>query len=114
LIASLCAIKINKGQIIRLKDLINIEVVSIDLKKNLINSKFHSFELNREYSIFQWVSKEENVKISIIKPDGTISEGVGEVNLENIPLNKTIQFERFGFVNPIKWEDNVLICYFTH
>ena len=114
LIAHTDAIKLRKGQIIRLKDLINIQIVSIDLNKNLINSNFHSFELNREFSIIQWVSKEENVKVSIIKPDGTISKGNGEVNLVNIPLNKTIQFERFGFVNPIKWEDNVLICYFTH
>jgi len=114
LIAHTDAIKLRKGQIIRLKDLINIQIMSIDLNKNLINSNFHSFELNREFSIIQWVSKEENVKVSIIKPDGTISKGNGEVNLVNIPLNKTIQFERFGFVNPIKWEDNVLICYFTH
>jgi len=114
LIAHTDAIKLRKGQIIRLKDLINIQIMSIDLNKNLINSNFHSFELNREFSIFQWVSKEENVKVSIIKPDGTLSIGNGEVNLVNIPLNKTIQFERFGFVNPIKWEENVLICYFTH
>ncbi len=114
LIAHTDAIKLRKGQIIRLKDLINIQIMSIDLNKNLINSNFHSFELNREFSIIQWVSKEENVKVSILKPDGTISKGNGEVNLVNIPLNKTIQFERFGFVNPIKWEDNVLICYFTH
>jgi glutamyl-tRNA synthetase len=105
---------LREGQIIRLKDLINIQITSVDLDKNIINSNFHSFELNREYSIFQWVSKEENVKVLIIKPDGTISKGVGEVNLVNIPLNKTIQFERFGFVNPIKWKDNVLECYFTH
>jgi glutamyl-tRNA synthetase len=114
LIAHTDAIKLRKGQIIRLKDLINIQIVSIDLNKNLINSNFHSFELNREFSIIQWVSEEENVKVSILKPDGTISKGNGEVNLVNIPLNKTIQFERFGFVNPIKWEDDVLICYFTH
>ncbi|MHA1459996.1 MAG: hypothetical protein ACTSO8_00805, partial [Promethearchaeota archaeon] len=114
LIAHTDADRLIKGQIIRLKDLLNIQIMSKDLDKNIINSNFHSFELNREYSIFQWVSKEENVKVSIIKPDGEESKGVGEVNLENIPLNKTIQFERFGFVNPIKWKDNVLECYFTH
>ena len=114
LIAHTDATRLRKGQIIRLKDLLNIQIMSIDLNKNLINSNFHSFELNREFSIIQWVSKEENVKVSILNPDGTISKGNGEVNLVNIPLNKTIQFERFGFVNPIKWEDNVLICYFTH
>ena len=114
LIAHTDATNLRKGQIIRLKDLINIQIISIDLNKNLINSHIHSLELKREFSIIQWVSTEENVKVSILKPDGTISEGNGEVNLVNIPLNKTIQFERFGFVNPIKWEDNVLICYFTH
>lgn len=114
LLAHTDAIKLRNGQTIRLKDLLNIEITAIDLNKNLIKSRFHSFELNREFSIFQWVSKEENVNVSIIKPDGTISKGNGEINLTNIPLNNTIQFERFGFVNPIKWEDNVLICYFTH
>ena len=114
LIAHTDAIKLRKGQIIRLKDLVNIQILSIDLNKNLIKSNFHSSELNREFIIIQWVSKEENVKVSILKPDGTISKGNGEINLTKIPLNKTIQFERFGFVNPIKCEDNVLICYFTH
>ncbi|NVM17400.1 MAG: glutamate--tRNA ligase [Candidatus Lokiarchaeota archaeon] len=114
LLAHIDVIKLRNGQVIRLKDLLNIQITDVDLNNNIIKASFHSFELNREFSIFQWVSKEENVQISIIKPDGTISKGKGEINLANIPLNKTIQFERFGFVNPIKWEDNVLICYFTH
>ncbi|MFX1447711.1 MAG: hypothetical protein ACFFCG_06205, partial [Promethearchaeota archaeon] len=114
LLAHTDAIRLRNGQIVRLKDLLNIEITAIELNKNLIKSRFHSLELNREFSILQWVSKEENVQVSILKPDGTISKGNGEINLINIPLNKTIQFERFGFVNPIKWEDNVLICYFTH
>ena len=114
LIARKDANQLRIGQIIRLKDLINIQITAVNLNENLIKSSFDSFELNRDFSIVQWVSKENNVHISIIKPDGTISQGKGEVNLANITLNKTIQFERFGFVNPIKWVDNALICYFTH
>ena len=114
LIAHKDAIKLRNGQTIRLKDLLNIKITAVDLNKNLIKSSFHSYELNRDFSIFQWVSKEENVQVSILKPDGTLSKGNGEINLINIPFNKTIQFERFGFVNPLKWEDNVLLCYFTH
>ena len=114
LIAHKDAIKLKNGQIIRLKDLVNIEITAVDLNKNIINSSFHSFELNRDFSILHWVSEEENVNISIIKPDGEISQGKGEINLASIPLNKVIQFERFGFVNPIRWADNVLICYYTH
>ncbi|MFX0010667.1 MAG: hypothetical protein ACFE9R_10160, partial [Candidatus Hermodarchaeota archaeon] len=106
--------KLNIGQTIRLKDLINILITDLDLNNKLLKADFHSYELNREFSIIHWVPKEENVAVSILKPDGTLSEGKGEINLVNIPLNKTIQFERFGFVNPIKWEDDKLKCYFTH
>jgi len=107
-------VKLNIDQIIRLKDLINIQITSINVNDSKIQALFHSFDLNRDYNIIHWVPKKENVKVSIIKPDGTISKGNGEINLVNIPMNKTIQFERFGFVNPIKWKKDTLECYFTH
>jgi len=114
LIAHKDATKLKNEQIIRLKDLMNIKISNIDLNKNIIKSSFHSSELNRDFSILHWVSEEENVHISIIKPDGSISQGKGEINLASIPLNKVIQFERFGFVNPIRWDGSILICYYTH
>ena len=107
-------VKLKADQIIRLKDLINIQITSIMVSDSKIQARFHSFELNRNYSIIQWVPKKENVNVSIIKPDGTVSLGNGEIDLQNIPLKKPIQFERYGFVNPIKWENQTLICYFTH
>ncbi len=107
-------VKLNVDQIIRLKDLINIQITSIRVNDGKIQARFHSSDLNRDYSIIHWVPKKENVKVSIIKPDGTVSMGNGEKSLQNIPLNKPIQFERYGFVNPIKWENQILICYFTH
>ena len=106
--------KLIVGQILRLKDLVNIQILSIDMKNNKITSYYHSLELNREYSIIHWVPEEEKVKVSILNPNGSISTGFGEINLLKIPMNKTIQFERFGFVNPIKLENNELFCYFTH
>lgn len=107
-------VKLIADQIIRLKDLINIQITSISVNDSKIQALFHSSDLNRDYSIIHWVSKKENVNVSIIKPDGTVSMGNGEKNLQNVPLNKPIQFERYGFVNPIKWENQTLICYFTH
>ena len=106
--------KLKKEQILRLKDLINIKIVALDLKNNKITAEFHSSELDRAYSIIQWVPDGEYVKVSILKPNGSISQGYGEINLLKIPLNKTIQFERYGFVNPIKLEKKKLFCYFTH
>ena len=106
--------KFRNDQIIRLKDLINIQIKSIDINKKVIQSLFHSKELNREFSIIHWLPKDENINVSIVKPDGSISNGLGEINLLQIPMNKTIQFERFGFINPIELKDNCLFCYFTH
>ena len=82
--------------------------------RKVINSSFHSKELNRNFSIIHWVPKDEKINVSILKPDGSLSKGFGEINLLHIPMKKTIQFERFGFVNPIELKGNNLFCYFTH
>ncbi|MFW9773550.1 MAG: glutamate--tRNA ligase [Candidatus Thorarchaeota archaeon] len=100
--------------IIRLKDLMNIEIKALDLDNKKIKCEYHSLELNREYQIIQWVPKDEYVDVSILKPDGIISKGYGEINLLDIPLNTPVQFERYGFVNPTKREQKKLFCYFTH
>ncbi|MFX0003284.1 MAG: glutamate--tRNA ligase [Promethearchaeota archaeon] len=105
---------LKKDQVVRLKDLINFKITSINLNKNRVLASYHSKELDREFSIIHWVPKEENVNVSILKPNGMLSKGKGELNLLKIPMNQTIQFERFGFVNPIKCEANHLYCYFTH
>jgi len=106
--------KIKIGEVIRLKDLANIQILSINLKNRKIKAYYHSLELNRDFKIIHWVPKEKNLKVSILKPDGTYSMGYGEINLLKIPMNKVIQFERYGFVNPIKIENDELKCYFTH
>ena len=106
--------KLKSKDIIRLKDLINIEIDSLDLQNKKVKAKYYSLELNRDFAIIHWIPKDEYINISILKPDGTISKGYGEVNLVSIPLNKPVQFERYGFVNPIERDNNELFCYFTH
>lgn len=106
--------KLKLETIIRLKDLINIVINNIDIKNRIIKAEYYSLELNRDFPIIHWVPKDEYMNVSILKPDGSLSKGYGEVNLLNIPLNKTVQFERYGFVNPIERKNNQLFCYFTH
>ncbi|MFX1374520.1 MAG: glutamate--tRNA ligase [Promethearchaeota archaeon] len=106
--------KLKTNQIIRLKDLVNIQIKSIDLKKKIIQSFFHSKKLNRKFSIIHWLPKDENINVTVIKPDGNTSNGLGEKNLLQIPMDHTIQFERFGFVNPIELKKNSLLCYLSH
>lgn len=106
--------KLKTNQILRFKDLVNIKINSVDLNKKLIQSSFHSKELDRQFSIIHWLPKDENIKVIIVNPDGTTSNGLGELNLLQIPMDQTIQFERFGFVNPIELKENCLFCYFSH
>jgi len=104
---------LKEQQVIRLKDLMNIEITKIKLGDNCIYAAFHSHELNRDYSIIHWVP-EEHINVSILRPDGELVKGFGENNLKEIQMNTPIQFERYGFVNPIKYENDELYCYFTH
>ncbi|TFG21528.1 MAG: hypothetical protein EU533_05385, partial [Promethearchaeota archaeon] len=105
---------LEKSQIIRLKDLFNIQIDLIDVDSKKIHAHYNSAELDRSFSIIQWVPVKDHVNVEILKPDGIISKGAGEINLLNIPMEKPIQFERYGFVNPIKRDKNSLFCYFTH
>ena len=105
---------IKNQEIIRLKDLMNIEIQNINMDKKLVQAEFHSEKLNRDYSIVHWVPEEKHISVSILKPDGKLGKGFGELGLLDIEMNKTIQFERYGFVNPIKMENKELFCYFAH
>ena len=105
---------LNKNQIVRLKDLFNIQIDVFDEESKLAHAHYHSAALDRNYSIVQWVPVQEHIDVKILKPNGEISRGAGEINLENIPMEIPIQFERYGFVNPIKRENKLLFCYFTH
>ncbi|TFF99868.1 MAG: glutamate--tRNA ligase [Promethearchaeota archaeon] len=113
-ITNIDAERLEINTIIRLKDLMNIKIQSLNLDKNFIKAQYDSKELNRDYSIIQWVPENNKIDVSILKPDGSISKGYGEINLKTIPMKKTIQFERYGFVNPIRINGNALFCYFTH
>ncbi len=113
-IASSDAKKLKAGEIIRLKDCVNIQILSVDLKNKNIKAYYHSLELNRDYSIIHWVPEDEKINVQILKPDGSISKGYGEINLLKIPMNKTIQLERYAFVNPVKLEHRELFCYYSH
>ncbi|MFX1573509.1 MAG: glutamate--tRNA ligase [Promethearchaeota archaeon] len=114
LISFLDVKKLEKNQVIRLKDLINVRIESINFKEKKVDASFHSKKLNRKFSIIHWVPKDENIRVSIVKPDGSIVYGMGEINLLKIEMNHPIQFERFGFVNPIEIKNKCLHCYFTH
>ena len=106
-----------KGRELRLKDLCNIKIKEISKKNNKIieiKSEFTSKALDRDLKIIHWIPNEEKLNVQVLRDNGQYDEGYGEINLAKIPMNKTIQFERYGFVNPIELIGDKLFCYFTH
>ncbi|MHC1575917.1 MAG: glutamate--tRNA ligase [Methanosarcinaceae archaeon] len=101
---------IDVGDHIRLKDLYNIEITSINpLQTRCIGDSLDVVKKER-IPIVQWVS-EDNIPVKVLAPHGEFT-GLGEMGIME-ELDNVVQFERFGFCR-IDSVDNEIIAYFTH
>jgi glutamyl-tRNA synthetase len=94
------------GDKIRLKDLCNIEILSIEPAK----ARFAGTEVGKKMKIIHWVP-ENGLPIRVMKPDG-MDEGLGEAGIAG-ELNNVVQFERYGFVR-INCLGEPIVAYFAH
>jgi glutamyl-tRNA synthetase len=87
------------GKRIRLKDLGNIELTSIDLEQKSYGRYLGNDLgiLKEGVKIIHWVSSAENYQAIIYQPDGKVIQGYCERSVAEA-LNTMVQFERFGFV----------------
>lgn len=97
--------KMNKGDLIRLKDFLNFEISS----KKPLEGDFESFEL-RDVPKIQWVSKNKT-KVEVLKPDGETDTGYAEPEVGDLPKGEVIQFERYGFVKIDETEPEIKARY---
>jgi glutamyl-tRNA synthetase len=82
-----------EGDIVRLKDLMNI---SITRKGKVIEAEFFGFGL-LDVPKIQWVSRGA-IKMNILMPDATVLSGLAEPSVASVHVPQIVQFERFGFV----------------
>jgi len=94
-----------KGKEVRLMHLYNIKLDS--------KSEFMSRE-NKDIPKIHWVPVDFAVKTEVVMPDGTITKGFAEKNVEKLKVDDIIQFERFGFVRLDKKEKDKITFYFAH
>ena len=82
---------------------------------NIILNKKAKFtsEENKPIQKIQWVS-DDNIKTSVLMPDGEVIDGLAEANVEKLKIGDIIQFERFGFVRLDKKEKTKLTFCYTH
>ncbi|MHA1729105.1 MAG: glutamate--tRNA ligase [Promethearchaeota archaeon] len=102
-----------KGDIFRLKDLFTIKIQDIDFDTGAIKSQFLIEEMNHNIRKIQWVPSENNCKVKVLKPNGTVLEGLAESTIRTLPVSTVFQFERYGFVKIRKIETNYIYCYYT-
>ncbi|MEM3525788.1 MAG: glutamate--tRNA ligase [Candidatus Jordarchaeaceae archaeon] len=101
------------NDIIRLKDLINIKITSV----NPPRADFHSFTIEDarklNAKIIHWTPAEKSVPITVLKPDGAKAYGFGEPQCSQLRVGQLVQFERYGFCRIDQTEPNI-IAFFTH
>ncbi len=101
---------IGVGDRIRLKDLYNIEITSIEpFQARCIGDSLDIVRKER-IPIAQWVP-EDNLPVKVMAPHGKFT-GLGETGIVE-ELDNVVQFERFGFCR-IDSVDDEIIAYFTH
>lgn len=94
------------GENIRLKDLCNVEITSIEPAK----ARFLGKDMGKRTRIIHWAPA-DGVAVQVMKPDG-MDEGLGEAGIAE-ELGKVVQFERYGFVRVNKIGDPI-VAYFAH
>lgn len=98
------------GASIRLKDLCNMEITSLEpARARLIDNDPNTARKNR-LRIIHWAPRDA-LPVKVMKPDGE-DVGVGEAGIAK-ELDKVVQFERYGFVR-INRLGVPILAYFAH
>jgi glutamyl-tRNA synthetase len=91
------------------KDVGLINLFSVRLKRK---AEFKSKKIKMDDPKIHWVS-EDNVKIKIVMPDGSVKEAVAEPDVRNLKVNDLIQLYRTGFCRVDKANKDIVL-YFSH
>ncbi|MBC7109603.1 MAG: glutamate--tRNA ligase [Archaeoglobi archaeon] len=98
--------ELKEGDRIRLKDLCNVEITSL----NPLKARYEGENL-KGYRIIHWAPP-DGVKTVVLSPDGTY-EGISEKGVIR-EVGNVVQFERFGFARIEKLESEILQACFSH
>ena len=94
------------GEVIRLKDLCNIEIVGTEPAR----ARFAGKDVGKKTRIIHWAPA-DGPRVRILRPDG-IDEGIGEAGIAG-ELGRVVQFERYGFVQ-VNSVSEPIVAYFAH
>jgi glutamyl-tRNA synthetase len=103
------------GKVIRLMELFNVKVESVNADSVEASFASEAYEEARKAKakLIHWIPKGEEYPCSVVMPDNSKVEGVAESACEKLKPDTVIQFERFGFVRVDK-NDAKLVAYYAH
>jgi glutamyl-tRNA synthetase len=103
------------GKVIRLMELFNVKVESVNADSVEASFASEAYEEARKAKakLIHWIPKGDEVPCQVVMPDATVNEGVAESACEKLKPDTVIQFERFGFVRVDK-NDAKLVAYYAH
>jgi glutamyl-tRNA synthetase len=108
--------KMEKGQIIRLMELFNMRVKT--LQENTITAVFHSQEYETakklKAPLIHWLPRDMNSKCLVVLSDASSVEGFVEEPCKKLQAGTIVQFERFGFVRVDSNRDGLVTAYYCH
>ncbi len=92
-----------------------MDAVNVEIKDG--NASFHSksFEDARDAKarIIQWVPTDA-IKAKVVMDDASVTEGLCEIDCNDLKVGDIVQFERFGFARLDEIKDDELIFYYAH
>jgi len=104
-------IKFAPEDVIRLKDLYNVKIVSLEP----LIAEYAGDERTKQLKIVHWTPT-NGLKVEVLTPEG-VDDGIGEQGIAS-EVNNVVQFERYGFVridDVVKQGDETkIIAYFAH
>jgi glutamyl-tRNA synthetase len=102
--------KLTVGSKVRLKDLYNAEITSMDpLRARYLDDAIASAK-KEKMKIIHWAPV-NGIPVKVLSPEGEFT-GIGEKQIET-ELDKVVQFERFGFCR-IDSVGEEIVAYYTH
>ena len=107
---------LRKSKVVRLMELFNVEIKSVE--NNSITAAFHSQDYMRAREVkaplVNWLPSENNMVGEVVMPDASRTKGPVETNIRQEKVGSIIQMVRFGFGRIDSINPEQVTVYYAH
>lgn len=87
------------GKVVRLIELFNVQLLSIEEDRVITSLHSEDYEVAKkiEAPLIQWLPAARNIRVEVVMPNAQAKSGLGEDALLNEKIGNVVQLMRFGF-----------------